>query len=168
MSPHLRKLVLTTHISSSVGWMGAVAAFLCLALTGLNSPDAGRVGAACIAMDILGWFVILPACLTSLATGIVQSLGTPWGLLRHQWTLAKLLITVVSTILLLVHMRPISYLGRIASQGGMGLADLRDTRVQLVTASVTALFALLVATVLSVYKPKGLTAYGRRTQPQPL
>jgi hypothetical protein len=164
MTPGVRKLALTTHVGSSVGWLGAVAAFLALALTGLGSPDAERVRAACVAMEVIAWFVILPACLTSLASGIIQSLGTPWGLLRHHWTLAKLFITVASTIILLVHMRPISFLGGVASQGTMGPTDLHDVRLQLVTASGGALLALLVATVLSVYKPKGLTWYGRRLQ----
>ena len=164
MTPSVRKLALTAHVGSSVGWLGAVAAFLALALTGLASPDAQRVRAACVAMEVVAWFVILPACLTSLASGVVQSLGTPWGLLRHHWTLAKLFISVVSTIILLVHMRPITFLGRVASQGAMGPTDLHDVRLQLVTASAGALLALLVATVLSVYKPTGLTWYGRRVQ----
>jgi hypothetical protein len=164
MTPSVRKLALTAHVGSSVGWLGAVAAFLALALTGLASPDAQRVRAACVAMEVVAWFVILPACLTSLASGVVQSLGTPWGLLRHHWTLAKLFISVASTIFLLVHMRPITFLGRVASQGAMGPTDLHDVRLQLVTASAGALLALLVATVLSVYKPKGLTWYGRRVQ----
>jgi hypothetical protein len=164
MTPSLRKLALTTHVGSSVGWLGAVAAFLALALTGLASPDAQRVRAACVAMDVIAWFVILPACLTSLASGVIQSLGTPWGLVRHHWTLAKLFITVASTIILLVHMRPITFLGGVASHGPMGPTDLHDVRLQLVTASGGAMLALLVATVLSVYKPKGLTWYGRRVQ----
>jgi hypothetical protein len=115
-------------------------------------------------MEVIAWFVITPACLTSLASGVIQSLGTPWGLLRHHWTLAKLFITVASTVLLLVHLRPIAFLAGVAAQGTMGLTDLRDVRVQLVTASAAALLALLVATVLSVYKPRGLTWYGRRVQ----
>jgi hypothetical protein len=164
MTPAVRKLALTAHVCSSVGWLGAVAGFLALALTGLDSLDGEKVRASCVAMNVVAWCVILPACLASLTTGIVQSLGTPWGLLRHHWTVAKLFITVVSTTILLVHMRPISFLGRIALHGATGLAELHEVRFQLVAASGGALVALLVATVLSVYKPKGLTAYGRRTQ----
>jgi hypothetical protein len=40
--------------------------------------------------------------------------------------------------------------------------DLNQLRVQLIADAVGAIIALLVATVLSVYKPRGLTAYGRR------
>ena len=164
MTPGVRKLALTAHVCSSVGWLGAVAGFFAVAVTGLDSPNAESARAACIAMDVIARFVILPACLASLLTGVVQSLGTAWGLLRHHWTLAKLFITVVSTLVLLVHMRPITYLGGLASQGGLVGGERRDVRVQLVAAASGALVALIAATTLSVYKPKGLTRYGRRMQ----
>jgi hypothetical protein len=164
MTPGVRKLALTAHVCTSVGWLGAVAGFLALAVTGLGSLDAERVRAVCVSMDVVAWFVILPACLASLVTGVVQSLGTPWGLLRHHWTVAKLFITVVSTIILLVHMRPISLLGRMASRSALGLTELHDVRLQLAMAAGGAVLALLVATALSVYKPKGLTSYGQRMQ----
>lgn len=164
MTPGIRKLLLTVHVSSSVGWLGAVAGFFALAVTGLSSADVGRVRAVSIAMEVIAWWVVLPACLASLITGVIQSLGTPWGLLRHHWTFAKLSITVVSTAILLVHMRPIGFLGGLASNGTLGACDLHDVRTQLAAASGLAELALLVATVLSVYKPKGLTWYGRRVQ----
>jgi hypothetical protein len=53
------------------------------------------------------WIVIVPLSLAALLTGVVQSLGTPWGLFRHRWIVAKLALTVVATVLLLVHTQPI-------------------------------------------------------------
>jgi hypothetical protein len=41
-------------------------------------------------------------------------------------------------------------------------ADLRQLRIQLVADAGAAMMALLVATTLSVYKPWGMTSYGRR------
>ena len=35
MTPGLRKFALTTHVTSSVGWLGAVGAFLALAIAGV-------------------------------------------------------------------------------------------------------------------------------------
>jgi hypothetical protein len=37
MAPGLRKFVLTAHVTSSVGWLGAVAGFLALAVAGLTA-----------------------------------------------------------------------------------------------------------------------------------
>src|SRR5258708_11390948 len=106
LPPRLRKFALTAHVTASVGWLGAVAAFLAVAIAGLTSGDTPMVRAAYLAMGLTGWFVIVPLSLASLLTGLGQALGTTWGLFRHYWVLAKLLITVVATILLLVHMQP--------------------------------------------------------------
>jgi hypothetical protein len=93
MAPRLRKFTLTAHVAFSVGWLGAVAGFLALAVAGLTSQDAQTVRAAYLAMELTAWFVIAPLSLASLLTGLVQSLGTTWGLFRHYWVVAKLLTT---------------------------------------------------------------------------
>lgn len=163
MPPRLEKATLVVHVSASVGWLGAVAAFLALAIACLASADPQTVRAMAIAMDVAAWYVILPLALASLLTGVLQGLGTRWGLFRHYWVLAKLLITLVSTLLLLVHMQPISHLADAARAGPLD-AGLRSTQVQMVADSAAAIVAMLAATVLSVLKPKGLTPYGWRRQ----
>lgn len=94
MTPALRKLALTAHVTSSVGWLGAVGGFLALALAGLTSQDAQMVRAAYLATDVITWFVIVPLAFGSLLTGLVVSLATPWGLFRHYWVLVKFLLTI--------------------------------------------------------------------------
>lgn len=91
MTPGLRKFALTAHVTSSVGWLGAVAGFLALAVAGLTSHDAQKVRAAYLAMELTGWFVIVPLSIASPLTGLVQSLGSTWGLFRHYWVLIKFL-----------------------------------------------------------------------------
>ena len=95
MTPGLRRFVLTAHVASSVGWLGAVVAYLALAVAALTNQDAQTVRAAWIAMGLTGRFVIVPLSLASLLIGLVQSLSTPWGLFRHYWVLAKFLLTVL-------------------------------------------------------------------------
>ena len=164
MTPLLRKFVLTAHVTFAVGWLGAVAGFLALAVAGLTSQDAQLVRAAYLAMDLTARFVIVPLSFAPLLTGPVLSLGTPWGLFRHYWILAKLLITILSTIIMQVHMQPISLLAGAAAKTTLFSADLHGLQVQMVVASAAALLALLVATTLAVYKPRGLTPYGWRKQ----
>jgi hypothetical protein len=62
-----------------------------------------------------------------------------------------------------VHMQPISYLSRVAAEGTLSSADL-GVQIQLVVAAGAALVALLVATALAVYKPRGMTPYGWHKQ----
>lgn len=168
MTPGLRKFALTAHVASSVGWLGSVAVFLVLAIGGLNSQDVQIVRAAYLSMELTTWYIIVPLSLASLLTGLVQSLGTRWGLFRHYWVLIKLLLTILATILLLVHTQPISYMAGIAAETTVLSADLQGLRIQLVADAGAALLVLLVATVLSVYKPRGMTRYGRRKQQEQL
>jgi len=113
------------------------------------------VRAAYLATGLITWFVIVPLSLASLLTGLVQSLGTTWGLFRHYWVLAKLLLTILGTIVLLLHTQPISLLAGVAAETTLSSADLGELRIQLVANAGAALLVLLVATTLSVYKPGG-------------
>lgn len=165
MTPRLRKFALTAHVTSSVGWLGAVVAYLALAITGLTSPDAQKVRAVYVAMELIGWYVIVPCSLAALLTGLVESLGTEWGLLRHYWVLVKFLLTVVGTVILLRHMRVVSRMAGIAAEAtALSGPDFRALRVPLVVHAAGGLLVLLAATALSVYKPWGRTPYGRRRQ----
>jgi hypothetical protein len=164
MTAPLRKLLLTTHIASSVGWLGAVVAFLALAVAGLASPDGREVRAAYLAMDLITRLVIVPFCIASLVTGVLESLGTPWGLLRHYWVLIKLLLTLVSTVVLVMHTRPIRYSASIAAEVTSARPDLGRLGIQLAADAGAAIVVLLVVTALGVYKPRGVTPYGRRRQ----
>jgi hypothetical protein len=164
MPPRVRKLALTAHVVSSVGWLGAVAGFLALAVSGLSSKEDYTVRSAYLAMDVIAWFVIVPLSLASPLTGIIQSLGTTWGLFRHYWVLVKFLTTVPSTAILLLHLRPIGHLAKVVTARTLLSGDLSGLRIQLVANAGAALLVLLVATALSVYKPPGMTRYGQRAQ----
>lgn len=76
MRSALRKFVLTVHVTSSIGSLGAVTVFLVLGIVGLASQDAQLVRAAYRTMELIAWFVIIPLVLGSLLSGLVQSLGT--------------------------------------------------------------------------------------------
>lgn len=160
MPPRLRAFALTVHVATSAGWIGAVAVFLALAVIGLSSADPGTVRGAYLVMEPAAWFVLLPLAVASLVTGIIQSLGTKWGLFRHYWVLFKFMITMVATAILLVYMRTFRAMAAVAADQSASLAAVR-TASPVLHASV-ALLALLVALVLAVYKPRGVTRYGRR------
>jgi hypothetical protein len=163
MAPGLRKFALTVHIISSIGWLGAVAGFLALAITGLLSEDVQMVRAAYLAMNVIAWFVIAPLALASLLSGVIQSLGTSWGLFRHYWVLIKFVITFLATLVLLIKLALISSMAD-AAKTALSSADLVQPRIELVVHAAGGLLVLLVPAVLSVYKPRGLTRYGQRKQ----
>jgi hypothetical protein len=162
MSPGVRKLALTAHVLSSVGWLGAVAAFFALAVVGLGTRDAQLVRAVYLALAPVTWLVIVPLSLTSLLSGLLQSFGTSWGLVRHYWVVFKFVLTVLAVVVLLQQLEPVALLAEAAAQGTFGADDLYLERTSLVVHSGGGLLVLLVPLVLSVYKPRGRTRHGQR------
>jgi hypothetical protein len=160
VTPRLRKLALTAHVIASVGWAGAVIVFLALAVVGLTSEDAQTVRGAYLVMEPAAWFVLVPLAFASLLTGLLQSLVTTWGLLRHYWVVFKLMINVVTTIVLLVYMQTFQFMADVAADPSADLAAVRNASPLLHAGA--ALVLLLVATTLAVYKPPGRIPAWRR------
>ena len=163
LAPTLRKLVVTAHVASSVGWLGALAVFFAHAVASLLSRDPQVVDALSQSMGLTAWVVILPLCLSALATGLVAALGSGWGLFRHYWVLFKLLLTAGATMVLLLKLAPISYLAR-ASTALHSASDLQDLRMSLTMHAAGGLVILVAALALAVFKPKGMTRYGLSRQ----
>jgi len=161
MKGPVRKFALATHLTLSVGWIGAVLAYLALGVTAVRSSDVQTVRAMWIAMKLTGWYVIVPLAVTSLITGIVMSVGTKWGLFRHYWVLISLILTVFCTVILILHMPSVTASAAVA-QNAEG-ATLHALGGDLFHPGV-GLVILLAIQVLNVYKPQGMTRYGWRKQ----
>jgi hypothetical protein len=161
MSPRLRKFALAAHLTFSVGWIGTVVAYLALGIAATTSSVDQTVRSAWIAMELTGWYVIVPLALASLLTGLVMAFGTKWGLFRHYWVLISFALTIVATAVLLLHMPTVSVTADVAREAeGAALerlgGDLAHPGIGLVV--------LLAVQVLNVYKPPGMTRYGWRKQ----
>ena len=164
MTPLRRKLLLTAHVTASVGWLGALAVFFAHALASVLSQTDQVVQAASLAMGLTAWFVIMPLSIATVVTGVVQALVTAWGLVRHYWILFKLVLTGIATAVLLLKMQPISDLADAAAQTGFTSGDLLSLRKSLTLHAAGGLLVLLAAVVLAVYKPAGLTRFGAKTE----
>ena len=163
MPPGLRKFALAVHLTASVGWIGAVAAYIALDVAAVRGQDAQTVRAAYVAMELTASYVIVPLALATLLTGLIMALGTKWGLFRHYWTVISLLLTLFATIVLLIETRTISYFAHVAANPATSSDELRALGSTLVH-SVGGMVVLLVNMWLNVYKPRGLTPYGWRKQ----
>ena len=147
----------------SVGWLGAVAAYLALAIAGFTTRDTSMATATYRSMELIGWLVIVPCSLAALMSGLIQAVGTEWGLFRHYWIVAKLLLTLPATLVLLLHIPAVSRMARIAVDTALASGDFRDLRLQLVVHAVGGLLVLVAITAISVYKPWGrIESAGRR------
>ncbi|XVS62887.1 hypothetical protein ACQPYE_32200 [Actinosynnema sp. CA-299493] len=146
LKPKARKTWLLLHVISSVGWLGVTIGMLVLALAAFDAPPLYQ------AMALLGDLVVLPLALSALVTGVVLSLGTKWGLVRHRWVLVKFVLTVVAVVATTFSLR--SGLHE-AADGVVGTAG-----GDVLAAACVSLALYTVNTVLSVFKPWGRTRWG--------
>jgi hypothetical protein len=96
-------------------------------------------------MGMFGMVFGIPLSFASLATGLALGLGGKWGVLRHGWVTAKLLV-IVSVILVGAFVIGPSEAAMTDGEGG------RET--VLIVAAGYDVLVLSLATGLSVYKPR--------------
>lgn len=161
VSPATYKVLLTAHIIVSVAWIGVVIAKIALKLFAIASDDPAVTASLFFATSRLD-FAFPPLALGTIITGVPLSLGTKWGLLQHYWVATKIALTfgvIVTAVQLGTRIpRP------------TGLPPAESDILSIATAPTTLLLAislshllmLVVATILSTYKPWGKTALGRR------
>lgn len=161
MSPRVRKIALAAHLTFSVGWLGAVVAFVVPAVAAVASTDATTIRASFTTMSLMAAYAIVPLAAGALLSGVVSSLGTQWGLFRYYWVVIKLALTVVAAAVLLTQLPPIRDLARVAANPEATVVSLREAARPLIHA-VGGLVVLLMVQVLGVFKPRGMTRYGWR------
>jgi hypothetical protein len=165
LSASRRKLLLTIHIAASTALVGVVATAIALDVHALTSDDRAGLRGAFSFFDIADRTVFPPLAVAALVTGVILSYGTIWNLHRYPWVLVKLVLTIalVATGIALVNRWTGDALD--ALEAGH---DPSEYVVRLLAVSAAHLAAVLLATVLSVYKPWGLAPWasrmaGRRT-----
>ncbi|WP_046563912.1 hypothetical protein [Micromonospora sp. HK10] len=162
LSPTGRKALLTLHLVTALGWLGTDLVLLTLGVAGLRGADPDVVYPTA---GLLVTYLFAPLSVAVWLIGVASALLTPWGLLRWRWVLVKLVLTTVMLGLVLLLLTP-----RIRHLGALGGAASPHLRVDLVVPPAVSSTLLLVATVLSTYKPWGrlrpAAPTSRRTAPQ--
>lgn len=147
-----RKGWLLAHVALSVGWMGAGAANLTLAASAALRP-AGRLTAESVylAVHLIDLWVVIPAAFGALGTGVVLSVGTPWGLFTHWWVTSKLALTLAVITFSTFGLGLWVETAIAAGEAGQVTAQ----APLIVVGAAANIVAFLVMTALSVYKPRG-------------
>ncbi|MFC7547963.1 hypothetical protein [Plantactinospora sp. GCM10030261] len=150
-----RKTVLLTHILAAGVWLGLDAAMAVLVFTAVGTDDQGTRGFALQALELVTVWPMFVAGALSLATGILLGLGGKYGLVRYWWVLVKLVLNIVLCLLVLFALRTgvaeAAATGRALAAG----AGITWTPGDIVFPPIVSPAALLVAYVLSVFKPWG-------------
>ncbi|MGW0737823.1 hypothetical protein [Streptomyces sp. NPDC002851] len=161
-SPGIRKLLTVVHVVSSVGLLGCTAGQVVLALCGALTDDGQLARAAYRFMRLGAHSVALPLLLTGLVSGVLLALVTRWGLLRHKWVFLKEVQLLLVLVIGVVFLRPwIEVLVQRTVAATATGAELGAERWLLAGGEMLQVGLLTLATVVSVYKPKGRIRFRR-------
>jgi len=140
----VRRALLTVHIICGVGLLGDVAAVLAVNLRAATTTDPGFASASYELLQMFSVVFGIPLSFGALLTGLTLGLRSKWGVFRHAWVTAKLML-LLSVILV----------GALVI--GPATAEMRagngDAEATLIAAAAWDVLALTTATVLSVFKP---------------
>jgi len=162
MSRRTRRVWLTLHIGVSAGWLGVALTMTALAITGVVTDSHSVRHGAYELLHIVDLAAAIPSMALSIITGLVVSLGTKWGLVKHWWVLVKFGISLTIPVIAgtlessLADELAIRTADPAGQPGGVGIA------LTVCLASFTA--ALWIATILSVVKPWDRTRWGRAAE----
>lgn len=160
LSRPYRRVLLTLHVITSVGWLGLSLANISLAITVNTTSDPQIQHSIYRVLEIIGNTVILPVSITAFITGVLVSVGTQWGLLRHRWVLVKFGLTLLTVLLTFFSMVPgLREASAVVDATAPGeLAQLDGSGLLYAAFVSTSIYTINV--VLSVFKPWGRTRWG--------
>ncbi|TDD88029.1 DUF2269 domain-containing protein [Actinomadura rubrisoli] len=148
--PSTRKAITVVHIAASVALLGEVWGLVVLNLCATLTDDGALAHAAYRLMGVLVFAGGIPLSLISLGSGIALALGSRWGLLRHYWVFAKLLLLIGVILCGMLLFQPEAMTE--ATRDGSRPSGRQWAQVAVVSGQLTM---LLTATALSVFKPRG-------------
>ncbi|MEU8307867.1 hypothetical protein AB0C84_30310 [Actinomadura sp. NPDC048955] len=154
--PPVRKTVTVVHVVASVALLGEVWGLVLLNLTAALTDDATLAHSAYRLMGVLVFGGGIPLSLTALVTGVALATGSAWGLARHYWVLAKLVLLIAVILAGMLLFTP----GAMADATAGGAPAAAGRQWEQVAVVSCQLAMLLTATTLSVFKPRGRV--GRR------
>jgi hypothetical protein len=165
-SPATFKLLLTTHVIVSVGWLGVVIAKIVLKIIAMTTSDPASFDALVFAAGRLS-FAFPPLAIATIVTGVLLSIGTKWGLIQHYWVATKIVLTfgVIITAVQLGTRIPQPRSQVVDNSRFLGLPA--SPMALLFALTIAHLVMLMIATILSTHKPWGKTWFGRRKAVQP-
>jgi len=165
LSANGRKWLLIVHLLFAAIMLGVAVVFLILSIVAATASDIGIVRSCYNVMLMLADSSVRASTIGTLATGILLSVLTKWGLLRYYWIIAKEALSIVAIVLgpFGMHFWSLRAVALIQADGGQALHSQAFVvnSGQLWTGIILQIVSLASMYVISVLKPWGV----RRNRP---
>jgi hypothetical protein len=154
-----RSWLLSLHIATGGLWFGTALCSVALALSILLLKPGEAIHGINLARNVLGQYIIIPAAVFSVITGVLLCGFTNWGFFKHYWVMVKQLVTLVLIMLGSVWLGPMTKEMTALSEAGRSqvLQNPDYLTLQTTATLVGALqtLALLTVIIVSTLKPWG-------------
>ncbi len=159
LSPAAERWLKAVHLLFVALWVGGGVALVLMVhlLRPETAVSGGEVVGLTRAMRFVDDWVIIPGAFGCLLTGLIYSLWTKWGFIRHGWVAAKWVVNVGGILFGSFFLGPwINSLGPIASAQGLLAVEDAVFRHNLAMNAIwgpVQVGTLIVAVLLSTLKP---------------
>lgn len=99
--------MLAVHLTCSCGWIGVVLGYLALGIASTVTEQSSTITSSWVAWSC--WVVRAgPVGVGVLNYGHVAGVATRWGLFRQYWVLFAFAMTLLATVVLILHLPSVS------------------------------------------------------------
>lgn len=166
VAPRTRKALVATHVVFSGSWLGVGAVMITLTILAATADDVGASHYSYRLLELFDQTILPWSSFGAILSGIAVSLTTKWGIVKHYWVFTKLVLAIVvlTCAFSFLHAWVVTAATESRQLAGSGgdVAELGAVRTLLIGGFAFAVSNVLAATVISVYKPWGMTQRGRR------
>ncbi len=157
MTASQQKLLKAFHLISAGLWLSCIIVLALLPVISAKIITGDEIYMYNLTYHFIDMFILTPASLLTLLTGLLYSLFTKWGFFRQGWIVYKWTVTLLIIITGTLYLGPmVTELLEIANVKRIAALEdqyyMQGHTIGLYAAIVNTLL-LIVAVIVSVYKP---------------
>ncbi|MFT9846944.1 hypothetical protein [Aneurinibacillus sp. REN35] len=154
-----KSIVVAIHVLSVASWIGGTLGMLLLAFYLQHAANGEQLLYTLTSMEVIDENLLKYPALLTLLTGIMLSVWTQWGLVKHYWVIIKFELTVLTIMIGILFLNKWTA-GLAIMIEDMGLLALQDSQFQttwisIIITSSFNLLCLTFMTFITYFKPFG-------------
>jgi uncharacterized membrane protein len=163
-----KQLIVALHVISAASWIGGTMGLILLLIYLKSAANGEQLAYTLSSMEVIDDNLLKYPALLTLLTGVLLSVWTQWGLVKHYWVAIKLVLTVATIMMGILFLDNwTASLGEMIED--MGLATLQSREFQTTWSSIIVmagfnLASLLLMVFITYFKPFGKIKKLRRRE----
>lgn len=154
-----KSLLVAIHVISVASWIGGTLGMLLLGVYLQNAANGEQLYYTLANMEIIDENLLKYPALLSLITGIMLSIWTQWGLVKHYWVTIKFILTILTIMIGILFLNKwTASIGEMVKDIGFATLQNQDFQTTWWSIIITGTFNLLCLVFMvfiTYYKPFG-------------